>query len=175
MDRTADAGLPHTRPPFLICLPENIPEKDLASTVLHERVHVSQRLHLSFWKKVFENDWNFKPWTGNLPADLESRRRLNPDLIWQPLYIWKNSWIPFSLFRSSAQPRLTEADTVWWNAETRTLHREPPPGWVEFFGNIPAGEHPLELAAYLVVEKPQQNKAWLALRSRLGMLPRTEV
>jgi hypothetical protein len=176
MDPTADAGLPHTRPPFYICMSRDFPEKDLAKTLLHERVHVSQRLHTAVWKRIFAETWDFKPWTGNLPADLESRRRLNPDLIWQPLYIWKDIWVPFSIFRSSSQPKLAEADTVWWDASTRTLHREAPPGWVEFFGNIPAGEHPFELAAYLVADAPQQNKAWLAIRSRLiNELPRAEV
>lgn len=85
MDPTADGGLPHTRPPNFICIPYNFPTEDLAKTVLHERVHVSQRLHPEAWERLFGEVWDMKPWHGSIPAEIESRRRLNPDILNIPL------------------------------------------------------------------------------------------
>jgi hypothetical protein len=174
MDPTADEGLPHTRPPNLICISRDFPQADLANTLLHERVHVSQQLHPRIWLNMFD-EWGFQQWHGSLPAELESRRRLNPDLLGKPLYIWKNSWVPFAIFKSTSQPRLKETDVVWWDAKSRTLLRTPPPGWIEFFGHIPAGEHPFEIVAYLVAANPKQNKAYQIIKPRLEKLPTSEV
>jgi hypothetical protein len=174
MDPTADNGLPHTRPPNLICMPRDFPERHLNSTILHERVHVSQRLHTQAWQKIMEEAWNFKPWPGILPADIQSRRRINPDLVYLPDYIWEDTWVPMALFKSRSSPVLSEVDIVWWNDQTRTLHREPPPGWIEFFGNIPGGEHPFEIIAYLVAANPKQNRAYQIIKPRLQKLPRSD-
>jgi hypothetical protein len=175
MDPTADNGLPHTRPPNLICISRDISEGDINSTILHERVHVSQRLHPKVWEQIMFEAWIFKPWHGSLPADIESRRRLNPDLIYLPDFIWQDTWVPMALFKSRSQPILNEVDVVWWNDSTRTLHRDPPPGWLDFFGNIPSGEHPYEIIAYLVAANPRQNKAYQIIKPRLEKLPTSEV
>lgn len=175
MDPSADAGLPHTRAPNLICISRDFPESDLANTLLHERVHVSQRLHPAAWKSILSEAWSFEPWSGTLPADVESRRRINPDLLGSPHFIWKNTWVPLALFQSSTKPKLQDINVVWWNAPAKTLHRDPPPGWTDFFGNIPAGEHPYELAAYLIAANPSQNKAYQVIKPRLVKLPTTEV
>jgi hypothetical protein len=174
MDPTADAGLPHTRAPDLICISRDFPSADLPSTILHERVHVSQRLHPNAWKDIFE-PWNFKVWNGSLPSELESKRRINPDLLGVPLYIWKDTWVPLALFKSTNQPKLTEIDLVWWDAKSRTLLRQPPPGWTAFFGSIPAGEHPYELVAYLVAANPKENSAYNSIKSRLTQLPKNSI
>jgi hypothetical protein len=139
--------------------------------MLHERVHVSQRLHGAAWEKLFSETWNMKPWSGSLPSDIESRRRINPDLLGFPDYIWKEEWVPLALFDSASRPKLNQASVVWWNAKSRTLFREPPPGWVSFFGSIPAGEHPFELVAYLIADKPSSSAAYNAIKSRFASLP----
>lgn len=175
MDPTADKGLPHTRPPYYICISRTFPEQDLTNTILHERVHLSQRANKAAWDKMLAEVWEFKPWTGSIPSELESRRRLNPDLLWAPLYRWKERWVPLALFQSTTQPDLQKIDLVWWDTQTRTLHREAPPGWTEFFGNNPAGEHPFEISAYLVAANPSQNKAYQALKPRLAKLPTKEI
>jgi hypothetical protein len=175
MDPTADSGLPHTRPPNFICISKDFPQADLANTLLHERVHVSQRLHPTVWLKLFEEPWHFKPWSGSIPTDIESRLRINPDLLEAPLFIWKDMWVPLALFKSTTNPKLNEVDIVWWDAKSRTLLRSPPPGWVDFFGHIPGGEHPYEIIAYLVSANPKQNPAYNAIKSRLASLPTTAV
>jgi hypothetical protein len=46
---------------------------------------------------------------------------------------------------------------------------------MDFFGSIPAGEHPYEIIAYLVAANPKQNKAYNATKSRLTKIPRQSV
>jgi hypothetical protein len=174
MDPTADAGLPHTRAPNLICISRDFPEADFKTTILHERIHVSQRIHPNAWKDIFSDVWSFKPWVGQFPADIEARRRINPDLLGAPFFIWKDTWVPVAIFKSTSRPKLNEVDIVWWNAKQRVIHRDPPPGWLDFFGNIPAGEHPYELSAYLIAANPRQNKAYDAIKPRLKSLPTTD-
>jgi hypothetical protein len=175
MDPTADGGLPHTRAPNLICISRDFPEASLANTLLHERVHVSQRLHPSAWEKIMADTWDMKPWIGFLPSDIQARRRINPDLLNVPLYSWKDEWVPLALFKSTGSPKLAEIDLVWWKISSRTLFRQPPPGWVEFFGNVPAGEHPFEIIAYLVAANPSQNQAYNNIKPRLNNLPTSEI
>jgi hypothetical protein len=171
MDPTADDGLPHTRPPYYILISREFPEDKLAGTILHERVHVSQRLYPTAWMNLFKKAWDMEPWSGEIPADIQSRRRMNPDILGVPLYAWKGEWVPLALFKSSSAPKLSETDLVWWNAKTRTLFRQPPPGWTEFFGTVPAGEHPFELAAYLIEAGDTKNRAYAALKPGIAELP----
>lgn len=175
MDPSADQGLPHTRPPYYICMSRTFPTPDLANTILHERVHLSQRANKSAWDDILADVWSFTPWVGQIPSDIDQRRRINPDLCWAPLYIWKDQYVPLALFQSSTQPDLQEIDLVWWDTKARTLHREAPPGWTEFFGSNPAGEHPFEIAAYLVAANPSQSKAYQAIKPRLAKLPTKEI
>lgn len=175
MDNSADGGLPHTRAPNYICIPNNFPQSQLASTLLHERVHVSQRLHGRAWQTIFKEAWAMTPWSGDLPADIQSRRRLNPDLLGTPLYAWKGEWVPLGLFQSTSKPKLSETSTVWWHIPSRTLHREPPPGWTSFFGTGPGQEHPYELSAYLIQTDARDTPAYQALKPRLVNLPTSEV
>jgi hypothetical protein len=175
MDPTAEGGLPHTRAPNYICIPYTYDEKQLANTLLHERVHVSQRLHPKAWEKLLAATWDMRPWVGNLPDSIRTRRRINPDLTPAPLFIWKNEYVVLGVFKDESKPVLAEIDLVWWMPKNQTLLKEAPPGWKEFFGTIPAGEHPYEISAYLVAAAPKGNKAYDALKSRLGDLPTGEV
>lgn len=165
LDESADGGLPHTRPPHFICLPINIPEDKLATTLEHERIHLSQRIEIGKWNTLFENAWSMKPYSANIPLEILQLRRLNPDLLNIPMYIWKDEWVVFALFRSMKPSNLSDVDIVWWHAPSRTLHRKAPPGWIEFFGNITAGEHPYEIAAYLLADLKNDSPAYKALSS----------
>ena len=95
MNKKADNGLPHTRYPNIICLPENIKEEDIEFIILHETVHITQRLYTNEWNYILEK-WNMKPWKGVLPTEINNRIRINPDTINEPLYIWKKRWIGLS-------------------------------------------------------------------------------
>lgn len=175
MEPTADLGLPHTRPPMYICLSRTIQDSELSSTLLHERVHISQRLHPKEWISCVEA-WSMTPWSGTLPDKIQEQRRLNPDLLMAPLFAWKNEWVPLGIFNSVSSPQLRDCSLVWWNTQSRILSRDPPPGWTNFFGQASMEqEHPYELAAYLVVKNPAGNPAWDAIKSRLDSLPTSEV
>jgi hypothetical protein len=175
MDPTADSGLPHTRAPNFICLPYNIDLKILPSTLLHERIHISQRLYPNEWNKLLEEVWDMKPWIGTLPSKIEERRRINPDLYNAPLFIWKNTYVPLGLFKSLKSPVLSEIDIVWWDPNTRTIHNKAPEDWDYFFGSNPSGEHPYEIAAYMLSSEITPTKGYNAIKSRVKDLPTTEV
>jgi len=171
MDSNCDNNLPHTRPPNLICLSKDIAPNSIASIMLHERVHVSQRLHSSEWAKIFRDYWSMKQWDGVIPADILLRQRLNPDILLVPKFIWKNEWVPLAMFKSLTMPELTDVDIVWWRPASRTLHREAPEGWVDFFGSVHSGhEHPFELSAYLI-QNNSDVKAYKAIKEQVNKLP----
>jgi hypothetical protein len=175
MDSDCDNNLPHTRPPNLICLSKDINPSSINSIVLHERVHVSQRLYPSEWAKLFRDYWSMTQWDGDIPADILLRRRLNPDTIIAPMFIWKNEYVPLALFNSLTMPKLTNVDIVWWKPSTRTLHRESPPGWEEFFGSIHSGhEHPFEMSAYLVQNGDDSINAYKVIKDKIAKLPSRE-
>ena len=175
MDPSADGGMPHTRPPYFICMPVTFPAWALKQTLLHERVHLSQRSYPKEWDIIFKEAWEMKPWCSPLPDTIQSRRRMNPDLMMTSLYIWKNQYVVLALYKSETRPDLDAIELVWWDAVNRTLFREPPPGWKEFFGTNSSGEHPYELSAYLIESPPDDSKAYNAIKSRLGSLPRGDI
>lgn len=173
----SDNGLPHTRPPNLICLSTKISPSSIDSILLHERVHVSQRLHPSEWVKIFTK-WSMTQWDGTIPGDVTLRQRLNPDIILVPHFIWKNTWVPLAIFKSLTMPDIQDVDVVWWNVESRTLHRQAPPGWEDFFGKVHNGhEHPYELSAYLVQNGDASDsvKAYKVIKEDLNRLPSYEL
>ena len=171
MDPESDKGLPHTRPPNLICLPSNTPDSSLTSTLLHEQVHLSQRQYPSQWSKILEEAWSMTPWMDEFPADILLRRRINPDLILGPIYQWKGEWVPLAMFKSLTSPVLNDVDIVWWQISTRALHRQAPPGWVDYFGPVDSGhEHPYELSAYMIEKDNSTTTAYKELKTYLSDL-----
>ena len=150
MDKKADNGLSHTRYPNLICLSEDILESDIKNVILHETVHISQRLYPNEWKIIFKY-WNMKAWFGILPVEINILIRINPDTIMSSLFIWKKRWILLGLFTSYDTPNIKKIKNVWWDNKKKKLKYIPPKGWNNFFGNID-GEHPYEMAAYYITQ-----------------------
>lgn len=181
MDQTADGGLPHTRPPYYVCLPTSIDLTTSAgkTTLRHERIHVSQRLHELAWEKIYKEAWNFvRIIAPELPEKVKRRIRINPDTFHAPLYaytIGDSQWIPYALFNSSFEPALSDVTIYWWHIQSSNLYNAPPPGWVEFFGGVGASayEHPHELAAYILTST-SSNRARTELEKHIGDLPRNE-
>lgn len=146
-------GLPHTREPSTIYLPFDATDKgDFGKTLIHEAIHVHQRRNRTAWTRIYERIWNWKPWSGTLPPELEQRRRYNPDIHLGPLFIWKGQYVPVMVFRRADAPRLTEAHCVWYDVSTGGWNQAPPPGWTDLFGTeVPSlCEHPNEMAAYIL-------------------------
>lgn len=174
MNKTADGGLPHTRPPYYICLPSNISLKSLSTTLLHERIHLHQRRYPDKWTAFFKDKWNMKVWSnGSLPADIEAKRRLNPDLLQIPFYVWKDKWVPLCVFNDAGKPSLTNSSTVWFDIEKKVLIKTAPDGWYDFFGKVPDDEHPWEISAYYIPDKGLKSPAKDELMKFVPTLPKT--
>ena len=120
-----------------------------------------------------EEAWEMTPWRERLPEAIEERIRINPDLFQAPRFAWKKEWVVYGVFKSATDPVLAEIDIHWWQISTRTVHKEAPPGWKEMFGELAAGEHPYEIAAYLIVSK--SGKGYEALKAKWKMLPTSEI
>jgi len=150
-------GLPHTREYATIWLPYHICENDRSfiKVMKHEAIHIHQRIYGSVWKEIYETVFNMKPWNGKLPAELDGKRRLNPDTILWPLYSWNNR-VPVMVYIRPDVPRLTETRLVWYNIADNSWNLAAPKGWTDFFGTDAASicEHPNEMAAYFLTEAP---------------------
>lgn len=173
MESTADGGLPHTRPPGYICLPKNIPPASLKTTLLHERVHLHQRRYPDKWVQFVGEKWNMKPWNGTLPKEIEQSRRLNPDLLAIPFFIWKNKWVPLCIFNDPGKPSLSNASTVWYNVDLKTTTQLAPEDWSTFFGKVPDDEHPWEISAYYIADPKLKAPAKDLLMAFVPSLPNT--
>jgi hypothetical protein len=172
MEPTADGGLPHTRPPYYICMSKTYPEDKLENTLLHERIHVSQRMYPNEWIDMVKHAWDMPIWNDVLPSNLEDRRRLNPDILMAPHFVWKNEYIPCSIFIDLTNPSLHNIQLVWYHIPSRTIRTDVStvPGWQDFFGTIPHGEHPYEIAAYLLSDDSASCPAKNAIKSVLFKL-----
>ena len=175
LDPTADGGLPHTRPPGYICLPANIPMGSLSTTLLHERVHLHQRQYPNLWIKFVEDNWSMTPWFGKLPREIESARRINPDLMANTFFTWNGVWVPVCLYNDIGNPSLSQASTNWYNVKLKTTTRSAPDGWYSFFGHVVDDEHPWELAAYYIADPKLKSPAKDLLMKFVPTLPSTFV
>ena len=154
LNSSADGGLPHTRPPNLICLPAgaipNSDSREFTETLLHEGIHIHQRLHPALWLRAVQRAGWKQASPAQVPAEIAARVRINPDTMASPYWLWDDH-IPLPLFpKGVALPALTAATTQWLDVRTGVLHPDPPPSF-RAKGNTETGaaaEHPYELFAY---------------------------
>jgi hypothetical protein len=149
---TADGGMPHTRPGNVICYPifDQIYSE---STLVHELWHIHQREFKDLWFKVFKR-LGWLMWDGKLPEMLESNRRLNPDTIDCPLWIFNGEWVPVPIFKDVSHPKIGEVEIWYYNPNSRYHTKKIPIELESYFPNLPpsAYEHPREITAYLLSE-----------------------
>jgi hypothetical protein len=149
---SADGGMPHTRPNNLICCP-HISQIYSVKTLVHELWHLHQRKYEHLWFNVFNNlGWDL--WDENeLPYELERHRRLNPDTVDCPLWIFKDTWVPVPIFTHSTHPVLSEVEIWFYNPKERRHIKSIPYDIIEIFSNrLPASayENPREITAYML-------------------------
>jgi hypothetical protein len=152
---TADGGMPHTRPRATICFP-HMAHAQQVSTLIHELWHIHQRQFKHVWKDVFKQ-LGWTEWEGQLPTFLEKNRRLNPDTIDSPLWVFEQTWIPVPVFHDITRPEMKEVD-IWFYNIVENYHLKQVPASIKaYFKNLPqsAYEHPRELAAYLLADHKQ--------------------
>lgn len=145
---TADAGMPHTRPPNYICMPAHYPQEYYQETLQHELIHIHQRRNDSSWHSLFYKQGWIPITAEQIPERWLSRCRLNPDTMSQRFYAWENRWVPLPLFDREDKPDMRECSVRWWDQRTGDLDRNPPPTFNAAFGrNHPQPEHPREVNA----------------------------
>jgi len=149
---SADGGMPHTRPPRVICYPM-ISQLSSLTTLTHELWHVHQRVHSEKWDAAFRA-LGWAPWEGRLPAYLETNRRFNPDTMDAPLWIFQDTWVPVPIFHDIALPQLSEV-SIWFYHVGEHYHAKKIP--LEMGARFPglphsSYEHPREMAAYALAE-----------------------
>lgn len=147
MNPTAEAGMPHTRPPNLICMPVYFPESKRDQTLAHEYVHIDQRRNKDKWNRFFEKEgWSpVDPY--ELPSQTVARCRMNPDTIDQPFWQWKDRFVPLPLYEREDKPDLRQVAIRWYDRKVGNIQPEAPRSFLERYGSAPQPEHPRELTA----------------------------
>ena len=187
---SADAGMPHTRPPNVIAYP--LTGGGLSfETFSHELWLLHQRRWYKDWVQFFEKEWRFKPFhrqgqrggpfhrqgqrggpfEGDLPSQFEAVLRINPDTMTDPLWIWNDTWVPMCVFLNPVTPELSQTDVWFYNVRSKTYVQDCPPAMADFFSKnsrLPktAFEHPCELAAYGLTDDSLQSVAMDRARTR---------
>jgi hypothetical protein len=160
MHPTAEAGLPHTRPPNLICIPAYYPEDRMDNLLRHELVHLDQRKRPGVWRERFLREGWIPISDSEVPPIHRQRLRLNPDTLHDGFWAWKGIHVPLPLFERTDKPDLRQTQVRWWNRETGHLLAEPPTSFQRVFGaHHPQAEHPREVSAVLLAEKPGKLEA----------------
>jgi hypothetical protein len=147
MNPTAEAGMPHTRPPNVICMPHYFPESKRDETLAHEYVHIHQRRNVDTWNRYFQKDGWSRIDPLELPERLVSRCRMNPDTIDQPFWRWKDRFVPLPLYEREDKPQLRQVVVHWYDMESGVRQPEAPRSFLELYGSAPQSEHPREVTA----------------------------
>jgi hypothetical protein len=154
LDGMSDAGLPHTRGISGIAMPVYLLWKMDYNTLHHELVHLSQKQYEDLWWKFYRNAWNFKEATDSqitsIPLEWKERRRINPDTLRSPFVVWKDRYIPLSVYISKTDPDLRRCKRGFWDLTLQQWTWECPSGWETLFGTGFNDEHPNEIAAHWI-------------------------
>ena len=170
---SADGGMPHTRPYNMICVP-NITQLDSLDTLKHELWHVHQRNFQPQWAAIF-GKLGWTEYNGQLPESFDNHRRLNPDTIDCPYWIYQHTWVPVPIFTDISKPVLNQVEIWFYNIKDKYHVKKIPDALAADFPNLPqsAYEHPRELTAYLLAEpdKYRHTPAWKIIS---GLMPGCE-
>jgi hypothetical protein len=154
LDSRSDAGLPHTRGKKGIALPVFLLWHPSEKTLRHELVHLSQKQFPKRWLNWYSKIWNFRPASEKeflqIPLKWRSRRRINPYTLGNPYCVWKDRYIPLSVFMSETEPDLRYCKRGFWDLHMSQWTWEEPPGWLDTFGSGFNDEHPNEIAAHWI-------------------------
>lgn len=148
MHPSAEGGMPHTRPPNIICMPVYYPDSRKEETLKHEYIHIDQRRRKSVWDNFFRKEGWSRVDESEVPDRWRNRCRLNPDTFDQRFWAWKGQYVPLPLFEREDKPDLRQVSIQWWDRESGVRMPQAPRLFMEKYGTAPAQpEHPRELAA----------------------------
>ena len=159
--KSCEDGMAHTRAGDRIIIPDNITTVARRDTISHELIHIYQRRDPDKWFKFYRRAWSIVAYKDPpmLPKNLIEGRRSNPDTWENPWVCWQGRWWPIAIYRDPYNPRLRDADVVFWDAWKQQAFDGPPPDWLSFFGTPAQTEHPHELAACYIVAEDTQSEA----------------
>ena len=147
---TADNGFPHTRPGGLVCIPTGVMNKStdaVKNTLIHEAIHLHQRNYEHSWDLFCRREG----WTPvddtEIPEELQASVRLNPDTLASPFWSWQDYFVPLPLFVPKPQLGLGDIRVKWFDLRNRAIFADPPPSFLNRFGDISQPEHPYEIYA----------------------------
>lgn len=153
MHPTAEAGMPHTRPPNLICMPLYYPDSRMKETLQHELIHIDQRRRRYKWNAFFEQEGWRQVEISEIPERWLQRCRMNPDTIDERFWAWQGRHVPLPLYVREDKPDLRQVLVQWWDKETGIKQSEAPRSFQERYGYMPSQpEHPRELTAVELAE-----------------------
>lgn len=145
---TAEGGMPHTRPPNLICIPIYLKEEDLSRVITHEITHIDQRRRSIRWIQwCVQNNWTLVS-TASIPSRWVDQCRLNPDTMQYRFWAYQKRWIPLPIFERHDIPDLRKIQIKWWDMKTGDLLLREPAELREIITDVANPEHPFEIAAY---------------------------
>jgi hypothetical protein len=151
---SSDSGLPHTRGKTGIAMPVFLLWEPNDKTMQHELVHLSQKQFSERWFSFYERAWNFRKATEqvflSIPERWRQRRRINPDTLGSPYMVWKDRYIPLTVFTNEENPDIRFCKRGFWDLKMTQWVWEEPPGWKDFFGTGFNDEHPNEIAAHWI-------------------------
>jgi hypothetical protein len=170
LNSEADGGLPHTRPPNIVCLPEYLcrelpASREFRTTLLHEAIHVHQRHDPEIWERFcIREGWS--PVSKQvIPEEFREKCRINPDTISRPFWAWESYHVPLPMFLSHRLTNISNTEIEWLDTRTMTVHHNPPPSFVKKYGqNFDQPEHPYEIYAEMFSEEGISKKEDLVKR-----------
>jgi len=153
-------GMPHTTDADTIRMTrEAYTSEQKDSTLVHERVHLSQKRNPEAWKSFYKQYWKYDLSLTpplEMPEIYARMLRPNPDTSDSPWVTWENRYV---FFPNSFNGTLKHAKVVVWDS---IVNKEVPipAKWKEFFcsseGRCPSQyEHPHELSAEFLTHKQQ--------------------
>jgi len=150
MDPSAEGGMPHTRPPNIICIPAYYPESKLQETIAHELIHIDQRRNPARWTQRAENEGWKKVDDLAIPKDLRDRCRLNPDTFLSRFWAWEGRYVPLPLYKREDKPDLRDIAIRWYDLKEEIIQVVVPQSFTRRYGvkDSSSMEHPYELWAY---------------------------
>lgn len=145
-------GFPHTRALNVICY-SNINHIINNGCLFHELIHIHQKNYPEYWNSIL-NNLKWKQYSDKqIPDNLNRLRRINPDTIHCPYWIFNNTWIPIPIYKNYNNPKINQVKIIFYNQHTHmTTENIPDEMHVQ---NIPymAYEHPYEMIAYIMTNQ----------------------
>lgn len=148
MSPSAEAGMPHTRAPNIVCMPLYWQQGSIMNTLKHEIIHIDQRERPEKWVRWAVSQGWTRVEENEIPERWLRVCRLNPDTMAYRFWAYKGRWIPLPMYERADKPKLREIRVRWYDRKTGELLVNPPSEVLELIDGIQNPEHPFEIAAY---------------------------